>query len=261
MKTWSDMQQATYAQVLAWAGTQAWARAMADCPQDPHWHAEGDVWTHTRMVCAELERLAEWSSLDRPVQAKLLFAALLHDAGKPATTALDAETGRLRSPNHSAAGAVLARSVLRELGCDLATREEICRLVRFHGRPPYLLEKPKPEREVIWLSWLVDNQGGVIQAAREQCREHLRARSDFAFNATNVTRELRQRWIGLFTEYGARLDVVYVEPALSLILQQNRRRPAAGPEQVILRLLARLEPPTLTECHGLVLTDGTSVSS
>ena len=32
-----------------------------------------------------------------------------------------------------------------------------------------------------------DNQGEVIQTAREQCREHLRAGRDFAFNATNTT--------------------------------------------------------------------------
>ncbi len=59
----------------------------------------GDVWTHTRMVCAELERLADWPSLDRAAQLKLLFTALFHGAGKPATTVLDPDTGRTRSPS------------------------------------------------------------------------------------------------------------------------------------------------------------------
>ena len=59
---------------------------MAECQQDADWHAEGDVWTHTRMVVAELERLTEWPSLDRDEQLKLLFTALFHDAGKPDTT-------------------------------------------------------------------------------------------------------------------------------------------------------------------------------
>ena len=371
MKTWNDMLRATNAGILAWAETQDWVRAMSACQQDAQWHAEGDVWTHTRMVCAELVRLAEWPSLDRFAQLKLLFASLLHDAGKPATTALDAESGRLRSPKHSSAGAALARRVLRELGCDLATREEICRLVRFHGRPPYLLDRQQPEHEVIRLSWWVDNrllyllaladtrgrtaremtrpeervhlwkalaeeqgcfaspypfandharflfygdqlsslhytphedyrcrvtllaglpgagkdtwlarhrpglpvvaldairdvldveptdnQGTVIQTAREQCREHLRARRDFALNATNVTREMRQRWIGVFADYGARIEVVYLEPPLPVILQRNQRRPNPVPESVILRLLEKLEPPTLTECHELAITEG-----
>lgn len=38
-------------------------------------------------------------------QVMPLFVALLHDAGKPATTLVDPETGRTRSPRHS-------------LGCD-----------------------------------------------------------------------------------------------------------------------------------------------
>lgn len=42
---------------------------------------------HTRMVCAELERLADWPLLDRTAQLKLLFTALFHDSGKPGTTA------------------------------------------------------------------------------------------------------------------------------------------------------------------------------
>ena len=158
MKEWKTITFATNGQVLAWAESQPWAREMAACQQDAQWHAEGDVWTHTKMVCAEVEQLAEWPSLDRAAQLKLLFTALFHDSGKPATTALDPETGRTRSPKHALAGAEIARRVLRELECDLRTREEITSLVRHHGRPPYLLEKQNPEREVISLSWLVNNR-------------------------------------------------------------------------------------------------------
>ena len=125
MKTWKDIERATNAQILEWAEAQPWALEMAACQQDAQWHAEGDVWTHTRLVCAELERLADWPSLDRAAQLKLLFTALFHDAGKPATTALDTDTGRTRSPKHALVGAEIARRVLRELECDLITREEI----------------------------------------------------------------------------------------------------------------------------------------
>src|SRR5439155_24488644 len=67
---------------------------------------------------AELERLGEWQSLDRPTQVKLLFTALFHDSGKPATTELDSDTGRARSPKHAPVGAKMVRRVLRELECD-----------------------------------------------------------------------------------------------------------------------------------------------
>ena len=73
MNTWSSISTIDTAQILAWAEAQPWAHAMAACQQDAQWHAEGDVWTHTRMVCAELERLTEWPELDRSAQLKLLF--------------------------------------------------------------------------------------------------------------------------------------------------------------------------------------------
>jgi predicted kinase len=96
-----------------------------------------------------------------------------------------------------------------------------------------------------------DNQGEVIQAARERCREHLRAGLDFAFNATNITRQVRRRWIDLFADYGARIEIAYLEPELATILARNKRRKHPVPENVILGLSEKTEPPTVTECHAL----------
>jgi predicted kinase len=98
-----------------------------------------------------------------------------------------------------------------------------------------------------------DNQGEVIQVAREKCRENLRSGLDFAFNATNTTRQTRQRWIDLFADYGAQIEIVYIEPPVELILARNKQRANPVPEKVILRLLEKLEPPTITECHSLRL--------
>jgi len=52
--------------------------------------------------------------------------------------------------------------------------------------------------------------------------------------------------------------MVYVEPALSVILDQNKRRKRFVPEDVIVELANKLEPPTWTETHGLVVSDGNS---
>jgi predicted kinase len=365
---WDELSRASLDDIVGWAGDQPWGRAMADCRQDAGWHSEGDVWTHTQMVCAQLRQLEEWATLTRHEQLVLTFTALLHDSGKPLTSQVDPATGRITSSKHALKGEHLARAVLRDLGCDPATREEITRMVRFHGRPAFLLEKLEPAHEVVSLSWLLsnkliylfaladtqgrqtaemsrpeenlhlwrlvaeengcferpyrfandharflffrtrepnlhyvpfedyrctvtmmsglpgtgkdtwlaanrpdlpvvsldevrceldieatDDQGGVIQVARERCREQLRSAWSFAFNATNLLRSTRQRWIDLFADYGARIEVVYVDPPLSVILDQNKRRERPVPENVIRELAAKCEPPTLTEAHGLTI--------
>ena len=131
---------------------------MADCQQDAGWHSEGNVWTHTQMVSAQLPELEEWPKLTSHERTLLTFTALFHDSGKPLTSEVDPDTGRIASPKHAVKGERLARSVLRDLGCDLATREEIARLVRSHSRPAYLLDKPDPNLEVVSLSWWVVNR-------------------------------------------------------------------------------------------------------
>ena len=364
--TWDKLRASTAGDILNWAEEQPWSRAMSSCPQDKGWHSEGDVWTHTKMVCAQLPLLEEWVSLTAHERTVLLFTALFHDSAKPLTSQVDPTTGCITSPKHAVKGEHLARAVLRDLGCDLATREEVARLVRYHGRPAFLLEKPEPAHEVISLSWLLsnrllylfaladtrgrktaemgrpeenihlwrlmaeengcfdrpysfandharflfyrqerpnlhyiphehyrctvtmlsglpgvgkdswvaaklpdvsvvslddlrgelgvdagDDQGEVIQTAKERCREHLRARRSFAFNATNLLRQTRSRWIDLFADYHARIEVVYIEPPLPVILAQNARRSSPVPEKVIRHLADKCEPPTFPESHGL----------
>jgi putative nucleotidyltransferase with HDIG domain len=158
MNSWADFQSASTSDILTWAEQEPWAKAMADCQQDAAWHAEGNVWAHTLMVIAELEQLPEWMSLDRESQIKLLFTALFHDSGKPATTHGEAPSGRIRSPKHALAGMAIGRNVLRDLGCALSAREEIAALVRYHGRPPFLLRNANPDIELIKLSWLVNHR-------------------------------------------------------------------------------------------------------
>ena len=68
----------------------------------------------------------------------------------------------------------------------------------------------------------------------------------------------RQRWIDLFADYQARIEIVYVEPPLSVVLARNKRRERPVPEKVMLGLAARCEPPTITEANRLtfVCEDG-----
>lgn len=155
---WQRLIASDDAAILEWAAAQPWSEAMRHCAQDAVWHPEGDVWTHTSMVFDQVRELDDYAGLDRSEQTALLLTALLHDSGKPKTTRPDPETGRLRSPKHSLAGAHIAREVLRDLACPIAQREAIVALVRYHGRPPYLLESAYPEYEVIRLSSFLNNR-------------------------------------------------------------------------------------------------------
>ena len=104
------------------------------CGRTRRWSAASSRGSTSGRRCADHERTV------------LLFTALFHDAGKPLTSQVDPATGRIASPKHALKGEHLARSVLRDLGCDLATREEVARTVRFHGRPAFLLEKARARR-------------------------------------------------------------------------------------------------------------------
>lgn len=90
--------------------------SLVGCAQNPEWHPEGDVWTHTKAVCREASEASRnfKPELNEDERVILMFAALCHDFGKPATTYPD-ENGRLRSLGHAEAGAPLARRFLERM--------------------------------------------------------------------------------------------------------------------------------------------------
>jgi len=92
--------------------------ALLGTPQDPEWHPEGDVFTHTGHCCDALANLDEWKNSSADRRRMLLLAVLAHDFGKPATTAWAERRGQLRwiSPGHESAGGPLAESFLARIG-------------------------------------------------------------------------------------------------------------------------------------------------
>jgi putative nucleotidyltransferase with HDIG domain len=94
-------------------------------------------------------------------------------------------------------------------------------------------------------------QGAVADAAKQQARALLRARQPFVWNATNLTRLLRDPLVDLFLSYGARVRIVYHDAPIETLLRRNRARVAPVPEQVVRRLAGKLDLPDLTEAHSL----------
>lgn len=345
-----------------------WVRIMKDVPQDPLHHTEGNVAVHTQMVLAALLQLPGYQQLPPEQQEVLWAAALLHDVEKYSTTETTPD-GRITSAGHARKGEGTARHILyRDLAAPFSQREQVAKLVRYHGLPLWIFEKPDPRRAIITASLEVDTRllallaradalgricvdqadllyrldcfeelckenscwgqpypfaganarmhylmkpgsspdyvpyeqpetrvlmmsglpgagkdtwiqrncrewpvvsldqlrqkmkisptdksgnGQVIQAAKEQARVYLRSRQPFVWNATNITRQMREQLISLFLDYRAEVTIVYVEVSAAKLLQQNSQRNAVVPLPALERLIAKLEVPSLTEAHHL----------
>ena len=108
--------------------------AMAGVPQEPAWHPEGDVLTHTKLCLDALARLPEWRQSDPVSRRTLMLAVLTHDFGKPSTTVRVEKHGapRWMSPGHEEAGGPLAEAFLRRIGAPLQLIDWVRPLVVHH---------------------------------------------------------------------------------------------------------------------------------
>lgn len=108
--------------------------ALASVPQEPAWHPEGDVLTHTKLCLDALVRQPAWDGADGAGRRRLMFAVLAHDFGKAVTTERAERRGQLRwiSPGHEAAGGPLAESFLRRIGAPAGLAAAVRPLVANH---------------------------------------------------------------------------------------------------------------------------------
>ena len=147
-------------QNIDWTGIEAalssFVIPMSQTEQNPAFHAEGDVWTHTKMVCEELVKLAAFRMLSEDQQQAVFLASLLHDIGKIPTTRW--EDDKWTSLNHTLVGSKMARQFLwQEWGlCGSSKkqqyRETVCNLIRYHSFPPRAIDDPDGKRKLMTIA-------------------------------------------------------------------------------------------------------------
>jgi predicted kinase len=103
-------------------------------PQDPQWHAEGNVAIHTDLVLAETYRQLDEQGLGPRTRLVRVLAALLHDIGKPLTTRTEEQDGRKRviSPRHADRGRSYLARKLPALGLPSEVIDDVMALVGHH---------------------------------------------------------------------------------------------------------------------------------
>lgn len=345
-----------------------WVADMADVPQDPIYHAEGNVAIHTQMVIEELIKSDEYKALDKQTQEILFAAALLHDVEKRSTTEISKE-GRVTSPFHAKKGEFTARNILyKDIKTPFDIREQIAKLVRYHGFPIWVMKKKNSLKALVKCSWEVDTsllyllakadikgriatddndflerveffkeycieqdcwgkpkkfendlarftyfykkdayldyvpfddmpfeiimmcglpgvgkdtfiakhygdlptislddirrefkispkdskaQGKVAHIARDRMKVFLRKKQSFIFNATNITKDLREKNIKLFSTYKAKTRIIYLEVPYKTLFKQNHQREDSVPLNVIGRMMRKLEMPSLVEAYDV----------
>lgn len=153
---------------LAFLRDTTWVRffpeleALIGCEQDPRWHPEGDVWTHT-LLCLDVfaeERLnQEWEDL------VVGLAVLCHDLGKPATT-VRGDDQRIRALQHEQVGVDVARAFLERMTNQQRLIREVLPLVAEHMAPAQLEREAASDASVRRLAKRVGRIDRLLRVAR-----------------------------------------------------------------------------------------------
>ena len=108
--------------------------ALMGVPQNPVFHAEGDVWNHTMMVLDEAARLRH-----RPQNPYwFMLGALTHDFGKGVCT--EVKDGVIHAYEHEKRGIPIAEGFLRRLTAEAKLIAYALNLVELHMKPNTVAE-------------------------------------------------------------------------------------------------------------------------
>ena len=123
--------------------------------QNPKYHGEGNVYIHTQNVCQEIMLLPEFRFLENDEKCILYLAGFFHDIGKLTCTTI--ENGEIVSPRHAVRGAKAFRELFykeysHKYEIPYTFRENIARLIKYHGLPLHFEDKENPEQYLLKVS-------------------------------------------------------------------------------------------------------------
>lgn len=104
-------------------------KALIDVRQNPVYHAEGDVWTHTMMVLDEAAKLRHRAA--NPYW--FMLSAVTHDFGKAVCT--EEKEGVLHAYQHEVKGLPLIEAFLRRITSETKLIEYVLNLSEYHMKP------------------------------------------------------------------------------------------------------------------------------
>lgn len=126
--------------------------------QEPKWHPEGDVWTHTMMVIDQAAKLREKSNY--PIA--YMLSAVCHDLGKITTTRH--LNGKIVSYNHENE-LHLTKSFLKNITNNNDLIHSVLILVKNHMRPNILAKNNSSDKAVRKL--IVETSGKLVNIQDE----------------------------------------------------------------------------------------------
>jgi poly(A) polymerase len=143
-----------------------------------------------------LELLAEPLADGMTRGEALRWAALLHDAAKPATRSVRALDRRVTFIDHDALGADLAREVLGGLRASVRLREHVAALVRHHLRLGFLVHEPQPLARDTVFAYLSDCDPVEVDVTLLSVCDRLATRGSKAEEAIETHMTLARRMLG-----------------------------------------------------------------
>ena len=127
---------------------------LSNCKQNPIYHAEGNVWIHTQLVCEALISLPAWRAMNVRDRSILFAAALFRNLAKPLAIQV-ADDRNITAKEHVNLKARMVRQILQDLQTPFAIREAIVAIVRYESLPLWFWDKPQPLRSIIKASQLI----------------------------------------------------------------------------------------------------------